>query len=292
MKNQINLNLSKRNRRAIVYLSAILLLIIYSPRIYFYLKEEDKISIQSFPSEKWIKENNVKKYFNNYRPKANNIKIEKFRKPSAKFDPNKYSIDDWMKLGLSKKQSTVILNFSKRGLHSNEDLKKIFVISDELFELIKDSTFYSIKKGNEKMANIVEGDSKTILLDINSATEEQLINLPGIGSFFAKQIIKKRNELGGFYQSQQLKEVWKMDQEKLDIIEPFLKFDKSKLLKLELNKVNIDELKKHPYIRWNIANSIIKIRDQKGTFKNIEEIKESVLINEEMFEKLKPYLSL
>ena len=79
MKNQINLNLSKRNRRAIVYLSAILLFIIYSPRIYFYLKEEDKISIQSFPSEKWIKENNEKKYFNNYRPKANNIKIEKFR---------------------------------------------------------------------------------------------------------------------------------------------------------------------------------------------------------------------
>lgn len=292
MKNQINLNLSKRNRRAIVYLSAILLLIIYSPRIYFYLKEEDKILIQSFPSEKWIKENNEKKYFNNYRPKANNIKIEKFRKPSAKFDPNKYNVDDWMKLGLSKKQATVILNFSKRGLHSNEDLKKIFVISDELFELIKDSTFYSIKKGNEKMDNIVAGDSKTILIDINSATEEQLINLPGIGSFFAKQIIKKRNELGGFYQSQQLKEVWKMDQEKLDIIEPFLKFDKSNLLKLELNKVNIDDLKKHPYIIWNIANSIIKIRDQKGTFKNIEEIKESVLINEEMFEKLKPYLSL
>ena len=83
-----------------------------------------------------------------------------------------------------------------------------------------------------------------------------------------------------------------MDQEKFDIIEPFLKFDKSKLLKLELNKVTIDDLKKHPYIRWNIANSIIKIRDQKGTFKNIEEIKESVLINEELFEKLKPYLSL
>ena len=292
MKNQINLNLSKRNRRAIVYLSAILLFIIYSPRIYFYLKEEDKISIQSFPSEKWIKENNEKKYFNNYRPKANNIKTEKFRKPSTKFDPNSYKLEDWTKLGLSTKQATVILNFSKRGLYSNEDLKKIFVISDELFELIKDSTFYSIKKGNEKIDNKVIGDSKNILVDINSATEEQLINLPGIGSFFAKQIIKKRNELGGFYQSQQLKEVWKMDQEKLDIIEPFLKFDKSKLLKIELNKVNIDDLKNHPYIRWNIANSIIKIRYQKGAFKNVEEIKESVLINEELFEKLKPYLSL
>jgi DNA uptake protein ComE-like DNA-binding protein len=78
----------------------------------------------------------------------------------------------------------------------------------------------------------------------------------------------------------------------LEIIEPFIKIDNSKIIKIELNSVDLDNLKKHPYVRWNIANSIIKIREQKGDFKNIEEIKESVLINEEMFEKLKPYLSL
>ena len=292
MKKQINLNLSKRNRRAVLYLSLILFLIIYTPRLVTFFKEDEKISIDSFPSEEWVKENKKQFKIDIKRRDFNKFKRVKYRKPLSKFDPNYYTKQDWMKLGLSVKQVDVILNFSKRGLYSNEDLKRIFVISDELFEIIKDSTFYSIKKENVKLIDKVIEENKLTLIDINSATEEQLINLKGIGSFFAKQIIKKRNELGGFYQKSQLIEVWKMDQEKLTVIEPFIKIDNSKIIKIELNKVHLEVLKKHPYVRWNIANSIIKLRDQKGGFKTIDEIKESVLINEELFEKLKPYLSL
>ena len=292
MKHQINLNLSKRNRRALLYLSLILLLIIYLPRIYFFISEDVIISLHSFPSEKWIKEKSQKTYFNEYQLKAKNIKRVKFTKPLSKFDPNNYREEDWIRLGLSTKQAKVVLNFSKRGLYSNEDLKRIFVISDELFNLIKDSTFYSLKKGSTILIDKSISKSNPILIEINSATEEELLNIKGIGPFFAKQILKKRNELGGFNQVSQLKEVWKMEQENFEIIEPFIKIDNSKIIKIELNSVNLDNLKKHPYVRWNIANSIIKIREQKGGFKNIEEIKESVLINEEMFEKLKPYLSL
>ncbi len=292
MKHQINLNLSKRNRRALLYLSLILLLIIYLPRIYFFISEDEIISLHSFPSEKWIKEKSQKTYFNEYQLKAKNIKRVKFTKPLSKFDPNNYREEDWIRLGLSTKQAKVVLNFSKRGLYSNEDLKRIFVISEELFNLIKDSTFYSLKKGSTILIDKSISKSNPMLIEINSATEEELLNIKGIGPFFAKQILKKRNELGGFNQVSQLKEVWKMEQENFEIIEPFIKIDNSKIIKIELNSVNLDNLKKHPYVRWNIANSIIKIREQKGGFKNIEEIKESVLINEEMFEKLKPYLSL
>ena len=292
MKHQINLYLSKRNRRALLYLSLILLLIIYLPRIYFFISEDEIISLHSFPSEKWIKEKSQKTYFNEYQLKAKNIKRVKFTKPLSKFDPNNYREEDWIRLGLSTKQAKVVLNFSKRGLYSNEDLKRIFVISEELFNLIKDSTFYSLKKGSTILIDKSISKSNPMLIEINSATEEELLNIKGIGPFFAKQILKKRNELGGFNQVSQLKEVWKMEQENFEIIEPFIKIDNSKIIKIELNSVNLDNLKKHPYVRWNIANSIIKIREQKGGFKNIEEIKESVLINEEMFEKLKPYLSL
>ncbi len=56
--------------------------------------------------------------------------------------------------------------------------------------------------------------------------------------------------------------------------------------------MKLEDLKIHPYFRWNIANSLIKMREQKNGFKNLNEIKESVLINEELFEKLKPYLYL
>jgi competence ComEA-like helix-hairpin-helix protein len=62
--------------------------------------------------------------------------------------------------------------------------------------------------------------------------------------------------------------------------------------KITLNTATAEELKSHPYLNWNIANSIVKIRVKKGKFTAIDDIRESVLIDEELFEKIKPYLSL
>ncbi len=292
MKNQNNLNLSKRNRRAIIILSFILLIFIYTPRLYFSLKSEDKISLNSFPSKKWEYENRKstnyhKKEFYTFKDKKKRV----YNRPISKFDPNSYSKSDWMKLGLSIKQAEVVLNFSKRGLISNDDLKKIFVISDQLFDLIKDSTYYSIKK-NQQFETYKKEEKTIELIELNSATEEQLLSIKGVGPFYAKQILKRRNELGGFYHKNQLLEVWKMDQEKFDIIKDFISIDNTKIIKIDLNNVKLEDLRLHPYTRWNIANSILKMREQKSGFKNLNEIKESVLINEELFEKLKPYLSL
>ena len=133
---------------------------------------------------------------------------------------------------------------------------------------------------------------KKELLEINSATEEQLMEIKGIGNFFAKQIIKKREELGGFHDKSQLMEVWKMDEEKFGNMESSIHVDSKLIKKISINDASIEELKKHPYIRWNIANSIVKMREQKNGFHSIEELKESVIITEEKFQKIKPYISL
>jgi DNA uptake protein ComE-like DNA-binding protein len=67
---------------------------------------------------------------------------------------------------------------------------------------------------------------------------------------------------------------------------------KGELRQISLNNTNVNELNNHPYLNWNQANSIIKLREQRGGFKSISDIKESVLIDEETFEKLTPYLTL
>ena len=72
-------------------------------------------------------------------------KQKSFSAPKSKFDPNNYLKEDWMRLGLSEKQAEVVLKFTSRGVYSNDELKKIFVIPDEVFALIEDSTFYPEK---------------------------------------------------------------------------------------------------------------------------------------------------
>jgi competence protein ComEA len=290
MKTTKSFYISARNKKGVFIFIVLSLVVVFLPRLIMALKEKPNYVITSelVQDLKSDSKSRFEKRSFHYQKKAK----KKFKAPSSRFNPNDYSINDWMKLGLSEKQANVVLKFTSRGIYSNEQLKKIFVIPDQLYDLIKDSTFYVNKSFTTDFKNELKVEKQIILVEINSATQEELESIPGIGSFYAKNIIKQRQRLGGFYKKEQLLEVWKFDSEKYDAIEKYVKVNVHEIQKIKLNSIKVEELKSHPYLDWNKANSIIKIRDKKGGYKSIEEIKESVLIDEELFEKLKPYLSL
>jgi DNA uptake protein ComE-like DNA-binding protein len=287
--------ISKRNRTALIIVILISIVIVYIPRFSQAL-ENPSSSIQVSEVDILETRNRISNYQKQKKRfyAQNKNRKSKYKSPPTKFDPNNYSLKEWINLGLSEKQANVVIKFTSRGIKSNEDLKRVFVISDELFDLIKDSTVYAINPSftSEKKEEFKQKKKPELLVELNRASQEDLMKINGIGEAFAKWIINYRTRLGGFYNKNQLLEVWKMDLDKFLVIEPYLEVNSTVLYKLKLNSTTVDELKKHPYLNWNIANSIIKIRDKKGGFSSIDEIKESVLIDEECFEKLKPYLSL
>ena len=218
-------------------------------------------------------------------------KSKKYFPPKSRFNPNDYSIDDWMALGLSVKQSQAILNFVQRGIYSNSALEKIYVMPTEVYDLIKDSTYY--ERQITEFTVIKDSVVKPLsLLEINSASKEDLIELNGVGDFYAKQILKYKNELGGFVFIEQLLEVWKMRLETYEKLMPQLTIDTNKIKKINVNTCSIEDLRSHPYLDYYQANSIIKMRMQKDGYNELQEILESKLINEEEFQRLLPYLSL
>lgn len=281
--------LSKRTRRAMIIFVALLCLISFIPRLIIYFNPDEPIKI-TIEEKKIIEKLEYTPYKQFEKQKRT------YRKPPSKFDPNNYSVKDWMYLGLSEKQAKAVLKFGKYGFYSNDQLAKVFVISDEVFELIKDSTYYPEKNKDFQKQPFSEKKEiekpKIVLVEINQATEEELVTIKGIGPFFATNIIKQREKLGGFVSKDQLLEVWKFTPEKLNEIESFITVNSSLVKKLNINTATVDELKNHPYIRWNIANSIVKMRMLKGSFHSINDLLESKLITQEIFEKIKPYLSL
>lgn len=284
--------ISKRNRRAFGLFAAVALIIIVMPRVAMQFQKKKHFSIEEIEEFKEFKEQRdlfkVQSKINHKKKKV------RFHRPSAKFDPNVYSSKDWQKLGLSPKQADVVLKFSSRGLYSNEDLKMIFVINEDLYNLIKDSTVYPLKPTSSLISDETKmSNSRTKLwIELNQASSEDLLKLKGIGPFFSKKIIEHRNQLGGFLSKKQLLEVWKFDEEKLSQIEDQIWVDPLQIQKLNINEENAEILKTHPYISWNVANSIVKMRTQRGSFKSIEEIMESKLISQDLFVKLKPYLTI
>ena len=218
-------------------------------------------------------------------------KGKKYFPPKSRFNPNDYSLDDWVALGLSVKQSQSILNFVQRGIYSNSALEKIYVMPTEVYDLIKDSTYY--EKQITEFTVIKDSVVKPLpLLEINAASKEDLIELNGVGEFYAKQILKYKNELGGFVLMEQLLEVWKMRLETYEKLLPQLSIDTNKIKKINVNTCSLEDLRSHPYLDYYQANSIIKMRMQKDGYKELQEILESKLINEEEFQRLLPYLSL
>ena len=281
-----SLEFSKRSRRAILVFLALFVILAIIPRIILYYTPEKPLKFnwkeqQIIQNFKPIKEKKKDKYFK-----------KKYLTPPKKFDPNVYSKNDWMKLGLSQKQAEAVLKFGKYGFKSKEDLKRVFVIPQELMLKIIDSTFYPEKNKTNISISEFKKENNSIVVDLNSASEEELLSIKGIGPFFAKNILKRREQLGGYYMEEQLLEVWKMTQEKMEEIKPYIKIDQQQVKKLNINAATAEELKKHPYFTWNMANAIVKLRNQHGPFKSINDLKMSVVLSEELFLKIKPYLTL
>jgi len=282
--------ISKRSKRGLLVLILASLGLIFFPRVYMFFQKKEAFVINSeqiTEFERTHKKFEKRNYSNYYSKK------KKYKAPDSKFNPNTYTLSDWINLGLSEKQSVVILKFTSRGIYNEEDLKRIFVIPEVLFELIRDSVVYPERIQNTPNQESFKKQAKQInLINLNTADTTEFMKIYGIGAFYAKQIIRYREKLGGYLTKEQLFEVWKMTPEAYEKIKDHVFISEKDVKRININSVTIEELKVHPYLKWNQANSIVKMRIQRNGFKNIEEIKESVLIDSETYEKLFPYLSL
>ena len=62
--------------------------------------------------------------------------------------------------------------------------------------------------------------------------------------------------------------------------------------KININTARLDELKVHPYIKYPLANAIVQYRTQHGAFKSVEDLKKLMIVNDEILNKVRPYLSI
>ncbi|MEG1441824.1 MAG: helix-hairpin-helix domain-containing protein [Oscillospiraceae bacterium] len=97
----------------------------------------------------------------------------------------------------------------------NDDVQNV-VVEGSANTKIPEITTGPDKKELEK---IDEGINKPII-NINTATNEELCKIDGIGEKFAQRIIDKRNELGGFTSIEQLKDVKGIGEKTFEKIKP------------------------------------------------------------------------
>ncbi len=218
------------------------------------------------------------------------------------FDPNVLAFEGWKKLGVREKTIGTIQNYLHKGGHFNkpDDLKKIYGIRpDEYIRLepyIRIATTNLAELPTDKKAESTKkafsSDPKHVMVDINTADTSAFIALPGIGNKLASRIVNFRDKLGGFYSIDQIREIYGLPDSAFRKIEPFLKLETNLVRKLNINTATKDEMKSHPYIKWNLANAIVEYRNQHGNFSSLEDLKKISVITPDVFNKIRFYLAL
>jgi len=128
-------------------------------------------------------------------------------------------------------------------------------------------------------------------IELNTADSAQLTHLHGIGASFAMRIIRYRNRLGGFYNKEQLKEVYELDSAKYNSIKDQLTLNRDGIIKININKISFASLRQSPYLGYKQASAIIEYRNQHGNYNSIEDIKNVAIITPEILTKIEPYIT-
>lgn len=200
----------------------------------------------------------------NLRENVPRRKVESFS-----FDPNTASVEDLQRLGFSLKQAQSIDNYRNKGgrFRRKSDFAKSFVVSDSIYR---------------RLENCIDIPR----LDINLADSAAFDTLPGIGGWFARQMILYRERLGGYSFPEQLMEIRNFDREKFDKLSDLIVVSPQTSVPYPLWTLPEEELKRHPYI-GAAAHGIVLFRSSQPKDRwSVEELLRNRILPEDDAERL------
>lgn len=240
--------------------------------------------------------------------------------PITTFNPNDLDEKQWANLGFTDKQVKTILNYKNvvgGAFLSKEQLKKCYAISEEKFEelsayiLLPETNFeakkVSFQPQNQKKTIVIKGKFNPDNLSLNDWVAM------GFSEAQAGGILNYKKHLGGSFQSKELfQKCFMISNENYKKMEKFLllpeKVEKtfaqndgnsavrSRKIVYSTFDPNLYSATDWQAIGFSEKQSqvIVNYRDRnlKGSFKNLEDIKNCFVISDEKFEEMKPYIKL
>ncbi len=303
------LTFSRKDRLGIIVLVSLITLSLCTPLIFPLLRKQAPADQESI-LKKVDQLNSISK--DSFLPVSEKqfFSREKSKNPDHYvlfyFDPNEATLDDWIRLGISEKVASTILKYREKGgrFHSPEDLNKIYTLSKRDVERlipyarirqkenVIDRPYHSSETPKPEFTESKYYGKNPVRFDINLADTSQWKTLPGIGSKLSARIVNFREKLGGFVSPEQVGETRFLPDSTFQKIKPYLFFEYDGIRKINVNSATVDELKAHPYLSFNTANAIVQYREQHGSFHEINDLKRIQIIDEKLFDRIRPYLEI
>lgn len=264
---------SKEQRNGIFILVLIIITIQASWFLYSSTRTQDNLASEE--EKQWLA----------MQSQVDSLKVMSFEKKYEirPFNPNFITDYKGYKLGMSVAEIDRLLAFRKTNQYVNSarEFQHITKVSDSLLATI--SPYFKFPdwvKNKKEPKEFVKFEKtaffkkeKLAVIDINTATQDDLIKVNGIGAAYSERILKFRESLGGFVSMEQMQDVWGLPQEVIPKLNASFKIGSTpQLKKIDINNASIKEIAQFPYFRYALAKEIVTYRSMNGDIKNVADL--------------------
>lgn len=308
----------KKKKETIVFLLSaeqwlgVLLLILIAGSVFLLLHRFQPKAVEPVV----VTTDSMRTTFAMYQAQQDSVRKAKWKKQYARdtiaicmqqFDPNKADSSTLVHLGLKPWQASNMLKYRAKGgrYRKTEDLKRLYGMTDSMYlallpyvvidTLAIDQWRDSVRMAADSVPRYVSHKRDTIL-NLRTADTTELKMIKGIGSYRAKQIIRYREQLGGFASVEQLREVKALqpllkDSLSTDSLLSHFFIDSVRVVPLKVNSMRVEQLQRHPYLSFEQARAIYELRRKKIHLKHLDQLRTLDCLTEQDIQRLRPYLS-
>lgn len=305
---------SREERRGVLMLLAISLLLFLGGEVYVHLKSEETSSSADRQKQQQAMEE-YQAFVASIREKEKDEKeSRKFRYTAwkeehdtppilAPFNPNTADSATFRQLGLPAWMARNILRYREKGgvFRRAEDFRKIYGLTEEQYATLqpyiripatdtvvrRPSLFLADQRKDSLRQTEPLKYAPGTLVDLNRADTAELKKIPGIGSGIARLISGYRQKLGGFYQLSQLEEI-NLDYRQLT---DWFRIDTTAIRRIPVNRTSVDRLRRHPYLNFYQAKALVEYRRKHGPLKSLKPFVLYEEFTREDLERIGHYLS-
>ena len=216
------------------------------------------------------------------------------------FDPNTADSTQLLRLGLQPWQVRNIYKYRAHGgiYRHKEDFARLYGLTvkqyRELEPYIRISSDYlpastlvgkrqQVERDTLRYPVKIQADEHVVL---NTADTTQLKKVPGIGSYYASEIVRHGERLGGYVSVDQLDEIEDFPQTS----KQYFVIANAHPKRLNINRLTLQQLRRHPYVNFYMAKAITDYRRLHGNIKSLSDLRLSKDFTDEVIRRLEPYI--
>ena len=255
----------------------------------------------------WVNDS-TKSQFADYQEKQDSIRKAQWSRQRDTiairmevFDPNTADSSTLVHLGFKPWQAKNMVKYRAAGgkYRKPEDLKKLYGMTDSMYQALTPYIYIAREEVDSVAVDSLRKDSlprwkeenKDTILNLRTADTVELKMIHGIGSYRARQIVRYREQLGGFVSVEQVLEAKGMENVDADSLLAHFWIDSVKIEAMNVNSVGVQRLSRHPYLRFEQAQAIYELRRKKIRLDSIQQLQQIECISAETLEKIAPYLN-